>query len=287
MSPVLANIQPNGRFTNDAGPTLASTSLDAGSIEARRQSALENITQADRLLSRAELAANTIQSILGLIDSTTEQLNTLNDNNNDDSETRTRLIDEINALGDQINDQVDLALYEQDPLLDGSFSGENRLVFSTGFTNGGVTRLPDFINLRPQGASLDLGQLLSSGFQADVDGTFLSEDSDSFSLSQFGDIVAESLNKVESVLSSAQNTTERLSKTAVRIREFDTFDQNETSDQSLLGALATSLQDADGTTLTGLSAVAVFTQGNLSTKGILNILNTSVLNELNPSTSET
>ena len=272
VNAALSNIQRNVRLNGEPARSRGQANLNTGALADRKAASLNNITRASKILDKAEIATRDIQSFLNAVQTKTTSLAAIVDSTStSDIASRETLVNEINSLGQRIHQQVDLTLYEDKRLLDGTFAGENRIVYATGYTDAGTTRLPNYINFEPQGTELNLGELLSDEFQAAVEGDYLSSDSDALSVSQFSRMVSESLTKVSQVLTSTESTSERLSNKAQRIRDQDTYETDDTQTSTALAQLVSTFDNARQTLGANVSS-AVYTQGNLNTGGILRIL---------------
>lgn len=232
----------------------------------RRNDAYENIFNARVVLDHASGNANRIKNLLTDIQTKATTAADTTTNTSD----RATLVSEINAIAERINSRIQEAQYDENPLLDGTYSGEDRLKFVTGLTTNVDTLLPDYVDLQSESDNLDIASsnedsgTLSAQFN-DIDLTSKTEE---LIFSKFENEIAKAIDLVNTKIGETEDVTSRLDARVARLKDRELI-QDDVNAMQLPQTTMQKIVDR----LNSNPIASLQVQGNLTTGGFIRLLN--------------
>ena len=236
--------------------------------EERRNEAYENIFNARLVLNHAASNSTRVKSLLTDIQTKATTAADASTSTTD----RATLVSEINTIAARINDRIEVAQYEDSPLLDGSFSGENRLKFVTGLTTNVDTQLPDYIDLQSNSDNVEIASTDDDSGEliAQYNGSELTSDTETLIFSKFENEVAEAIDLVSITISDTSQVTGRLDARVARLADRELL---QTESDEMQSPQTTMQKLVDSLNSNPISSLQV--QGNLTTGGFIRLLNSN------------
>jgi len=236
--------------------------------EERRQEAYDNIFDARVVLTNASSTISRIGTLLADIQT---KATTAADSDTTTTE-RAALVVEINDIAERINSRIANFQYEENPLLDGTYSGENRLSFITGLTTNVDTLLPNYIDLQSESDNIQLAEADedTGSLTVQFNGEDLTDETEELIFSKFENEVAKAIELIDTkndetteVADRLDTRVERLADTVYMDYRLDDLEAPQTTMQKLVEELNTN------------PMTALQVQGNISLEGFVQLLNSN------------